>query len=169
LKNGKPVVVKPSGHGIGFLAAPFDARWFERENKTKWMQPLPPFVYEAWQWLIFQELDSQTKRPTWFDLPAVADLPINSPITWKQIGSPEWLKPFTRVLVPMLENKQMALHIAPWMSNLKDLYGVRVTSLGGSYGYLSRKHDGYGLNCPQDHGAGSPGITEATRSQIDFG
>lgn len=145
-------MVKPSDHGIGFLAAPFDTRWFERENKTKWMQPLPPFVYEAWQWLIFQELDSQTKRPTWFDLPAVADLPINSPITWKQIGSPEWLKPFTRVLVPMLENKQMALHIAPWMSNLKDLYGVRVTSLGDSYGCLSRKHDGYGLIVPRTMG-----------------
>src|SRR5438552_11873004 len=48
LDGNKLLVRKPSGHGLGFLLAPYSIADWERRTGRKWKEDLPPWIFEAW-------------------------------------------------------------------------------------------------------------------------
>ena len=48
LEGNKLLVRKPSGHGLGFLQAPYTIAEWQRRTGRKWKEDLPPWIYEAW-------------------------------------------------------------------------------------------------------------------------
>ena len=48
LEGDRLLVRKPSGHGLGFLQAPYTIADWQRRTGRKWEGNLPPWVYEAW-------------------------------------------------------------------------------------------------------------------------
>jgi hypothetical protein len=48
LDGGKLLVRKPSGHGLGFLQAPYTIADWESKTGRHWNEDLSPWVYEAW-------------------------------------------------------------------------------------------------------------------------
>jgi hypothetical protein len=47
LDGNRMVVRKPSGHGLGFLQAPYSLADWQRRTGRKWKEDLPPWVFEA--------------------------------------------------------------------------------------------------------------------------
>jgi len=62
--EGNISVVKASGHGLGFLFAPKKIQPDEKSEHES-NEDVPPWVVEAWDWLIRREFKLAAKNPTW--------------------------------------------------------------------------------------------------------
>ncbi len=79
LDGNKVLVRKPSGHGLGFLLAPYTIADWQRRTGRKWKEDLPPWIFEAWHLILSRELGLPHKPPTWLKQPAVMTVPITTP------------------------------------------------------------------------------------------
>jgi len=90
----EPQIVKASEHGLGHLLDPTG----NEEDRKAWMR-------EAWLWILRRELGLAARRPSWFRLPAVGELPVSSPHTLRPFAElnrersyDQGIKPFNFVL-----------------------------------------------------------------------
>ena len=56
LDGGRLLVRKPSGHSLGFLQAPYTIADWQRRTGRKWKENLPPWIFEAWHFILSREL-----------------------------------------------------------------------------------------------------------------
>jgi hypothetical protein len=96
-----PLVRKPSGHGLGFLQVPYTVADWQRRTGRKWKENLPPWIFEAWHFILSRELALPHKRPSWLKQPAVMAVPITTPQVLARLGVfKDDLRPFTVMTVP---------------------------------------------------------------------
>jgi hypothetical protein len=106
LEGNKLLVRKPSGHGLGFLQAPYTIADWQRRTGRKWKENLPPWVYEAWHFIVSRELGLPHRPPAWFKQPAVMTVPITTPQVLSRLGAfKDDLRPFTVMTVPFPQKK----------------------------------------------------------------
>jgi hypothetical protein len=134
LDGGKLLVRKPSGHGLGFLQAPYTIADWERKTGRPWNEDLSPWVFEAWHFILSRELGLPHKPPTWLKQPAVMRVPITTPQVWERLGIfKDDLRPFTVVTVPF-PKKELGLlwkgyFIMPHTDKLNDLHGRTMVNI----------------------------------------
>jgi hypothetical protein len=156
LDANKLLVRKPSGHGLGFLRAPYSVADWQRRTGRKWNEDLSPWIFEAWHFVLSREFGLPYQSPSWLKQPAIMTVPITTPQVLARLGSfKDVLRPFTVVTVPFpnRETNQLwtGLFIMPYTEKLDDLHGramVNVASGGTFYIYdksssTSRKSAGW--------------------------
>jgi hypothetical protein len=137
LEGDRLLVRKPSGHGLGFLQAPYTIADWQRRTGRKWKEDLPPWVFEAWHHILARELDLPHKTPSWFKQPAVIAVPITTPQVLQRLGCfKDDLRPFTVITVPFPKKETGLLwtgyFIMPHAEKLNDLHGrVMVNIVSG--------------------------------------
>jgi len=142
--NGNTLLVrKPSGHGLGFLQAPYSIAEWQRRTGQEWEEDLPPWIFEAWHFILARELGIPHRPPPWLKQPAVMTVPITTPQALERLGCfKDVLRPFTVVTVPFPKKEADLLwtgyFITPYTEKLDDLDGrpmVNVVSGGTFYIY----------------------------------
>jgi hypothetical protein len=134
LDGNRLLVRKPSGHGLGFLQAPYTIADWQRRTGRKWKENLPPWVYEAWHFILSRELGLRHEPPAWFKQPAVMTVPITTPQVWERLGVfKDDLRPFTVMTVPF-PKKELGLlwtgyFIMPHTEKLNDLHGRTMVNI----------------------------------------
>jgi len=128
LDGGRLLVRKPSGHGLGFLQAPYTIADWERKTGRKWKEDLSPWVFEAWHHILSRELGLPHKPPSWLKQPAVMAVPITTPQVLARLGIfKDDLHPFTVITVPFPKKETGLLwtgyFIMPRREKLGDLHG----------------------------------------------
>ena len=103
LQKGKDIlIVKASGHGLGYLFAPKENVTGGDENGED-TNEAPEWVLEAWDWLLRKELGFRLKEPSWLELPAMMRMAMTSPNVMRT-SRPEWLAPFNFFFFPLLSD-----------------------------------------------------------------
>ena len=156
LEGNSLLVRKPSGHGLGFLKAPYSVADWQRRTRRKWKQDLPPWIFEAWHFILSRELNLPHRSPCWLKQPAAMAIPISTPQVMERLGCfKDDLRPFTVVTVPFPKKEVNQLwtgyFIMPYAEKLDDLHGrpmVNVVSGATFYIYdenssTSRKSPGW--------------------------
>jgi hypothetical protein len=139
------VIRKPSGHGLGFLNAPYSVADWQRRKGRKWKENLPPWIFEAWHFILSRELDLPHQRPRWFKQPAVMAVPVTTPQILERLGYfKDVLRPFTVVMVPFPEKEENVLwtgyFVIPHAEKLHDLHGrPMVNIVSGATFYIYDK------------------------------
>jgi hypothetical protein len=142
--NGLPVR-KPSGHGLGFLQAPYTIADWQRRAKRKWKEDLPPWIFETWHFALSRELGLPHKPPSWLKHPAVMSVPVTTPLVWERLGAfKDDLRPFTVMTVPFPKRETVkdplwtGYFIMPHTEKLNDLHGRTMLNIvsGESFHYL---------------------------------
>jgi len=128
LDGGRLLVRKPSGHGLGFLQAPYTIADWQRRTGRKWNEDLPPWIFEAWHLILARELGLSQRPPSWLRQPAVMAVPITTPQAWERLGRfKDDLRPFTVMAVPFPKKETGLLwkgyFIMPHSEKLDDLHG----------------------------------------------
>jgi hypothetical protein len=130
LDGDRLLVRKPSGHGLGFLQSPYTIADWQRRTGQKWKEDLPPWIFEAWHFILSRELGLPYKQPTWFRQPAVMAVPITTPQVLSRLGSfKDDIRPFTVVTVPFPKRETVrdplwtGYFIMPHTVRLHDLHG----------------------------------------------
>lgn len=85
-------IVKASGHGLGYLYPPKEGL---SDDDT------PTWIWEAWDWLLREELGLTCKEPKWLDYPALMRMTLTSPNVLRG-HRPEWLAPFNFFFFPLI-------------------------------------------------------------------
>ena len=134
LEGNKLLVRKPSGHGLGFLQAPYTIADWQRRTGRKWKENLPPWVYEAWHFIVSRELGLPHRPPAWFKQPAVMTVPITTPHVLSRLGAfKDDLRPFTVMTVPFPQKEVDLLwtgyFIMPHTEKLSDLHGRTMVNI----------------------------------------
>src|SRR5208282_4104920 len=88
-------VVKASGHGLGYLAAPKEGM-DDSSNAPQW-------ITETWDWLLRKDLGLPHKEPAWLDLPAMMRMTLTSPNVMR-FQRPDWLSPFNFFFFPLMSD-----------------------------------------------------------------
>ena len=129
LEGTRLVVRKPSGHSLGFLQVPYTIADWQRRRKRKWKEDLPPWVFEAWHFILSRELGLPCKPPSWLKQPAVMTVPITTPRIMERLGVfKDNLRPFTVVTVPFPKRETLkdplwtGYFIMPHTEKLNDLH-----------------------------------------------
>ncbi len=88
LDGHRLLVRKPSGHGLGFLQAPYTIADWQRRTGRKWKEDLPPWIFETWHFTLSRELGLPHKPPSWLKQPAVMSVPVTlkSDTPWRFQG-----------------------------------------------------------------------------------
>ena len=134
LDGNRLLIRKPSGHGLGFLQAPYTIADWQRRTGRKWNESLPPWIFEAWHFILSLELGLPCRPPTWLKQPTVMTVPITSPQVLAHLGVfKDDLRPFTVVTVP-LPKKELGLlwtgyFIMPHTEKLDDLHGRTMVNI----------------------------------------
>jgi hypothetical protein len=128
LDGNRLLVRKPSGHGLGFLQAPYTIADWQRKTQRKWTEDLPPWIFEAWHHILSRELGLAHKPPFWLKQPAVMTVPLTTPQVLERLGRfKDDLRPFTVVTVPFPRKETGQLwtgyFIMPHTAKLNDLHG----------------------------------------------
>lgn len=128
LDGDKLLVRKPSGHGLGFLQAPYSIDEWQRKTGRKWTEDLPPWIFEAWHLILSRELGLPQTPPRWLKQPAAMAVPITTPqVLGRLVHFQEELRPFTVVTVPFPKKEVDLLwkgyFIMPHAAKLADLHG----------------------------------------------
>ncbi len=128
LDGNRLLVRKPSGHGLGFLQAPYRNADWQRRTERKWIEDLPPWIFEAWHLILSRELALPHVPPRWLKQPAAMAVPITTPQVLERLGCfKDELRPFTVVTVPFPQKEVNQLwtgyFIMPWSEKLDDLHG----------------------------------------------
>jgi len=137
LDGNRLLIRKPSGHGLGFLQAPYTIADWKRRTGRKWKESLPPWIYEAWHFILSRELGLPHNRPSWLKQPAVMAVPITTPQVLARLGVfKDDLRPFTVMTVPFPKKETGLLwtgyFIMPHREKLNDLHGrVMVNIVSG--------------------------------------
>ena len=136
LEGSRLVARKPSGHGLGFLQAPYTIADWQRRTKRKWKEDLPPWIFEAWHFALSRELGLPHKPPSWLKQPAVMSVPITTPQVWERLGAfKDDLRPFTVITVPFPKRETvtdplwMGYFIMPHTEKLTDLHGCTMVNI----------------------------------------
>ena len=128
LDGNRMLVRKPSGHGLGFLQAPYTIADWQRKTGRKWTENLPPWIFEAWHHILSRELGLAHKPPFWLKQPAVMTVSLTTPQVLERLGRfKDDLRPFTVVTVPFPRKETGQLwtgfFIMPHTAKLNDLHG----------------------------------------------
>jgi hypothetical protein len=128
LEGKKLLIRKPSGHGLGFLQAPYSIDDWQRKKGRKWKENLPPWIFEAWHLILSREFGLPYQPPRWLKQPAVMAVPVTTPQALERLGCfKDVLRPFTVVMVPFPEKEANVLwtgvFIIPYIRKLDDLHG----------------------------------------------
>jgi hypothetical protein len=134
LEGNKLLVSKPSGHGLGFLQAPYTVADWQRRTGRKWTENLPPWIFEAWHFILSRELGLPHKRPSWLKQPAVMAVPITTPQVLARLGVfKDDFRPFTVMTVPFPKKEANLLwtgyFIMPHTEKLNDLHGRTMVNI----------------------------------------
>jgi hypothetical protein len=134
LDGNRLLVRKPSGHGLGFLQAPYTIAGWQARTGRKWKENLPPWIFEAWHFILSRELSLPHKRPSWLKQPAVMAVPITTPQVLARLGVfKDDLRPFTVMTVPFPRKELKLLwtgyFIMPYTEKLNDLHGRTVVNI----------------------------------------
>ena len=136
LEGNRLLVRKPSGHGLGFLQAPYTIADWQRRTGRKWKENLPPWVYEAWHFILSRELGLPYRPPAWFKQPAVMAVPITTPQVLARLEAfKDDLRPFTVVTVPFPKRETVrdplwtGYFIMPHTRKLNDLHGRTMVNI----------------------------------------
>jgi hypothetical protein len=140
LNENSLLVRKPSGHGLGFLQAPYSIQDWQRRKGRKWNDNLPPWIFEAWHFILSRELGLPHVPPRWLKQAAAMAVPITTPQVLERLGRfKDELRPFTVVTVPFPKKEVGQLwtgyFIMPYAEKLDDLHGrtmINVVS-GGTF------------------------------------
>jgi hypothetical protein len=135
------LIRKPSGHGLGFLQAPYSIEEWQRRTGRRWNEDLPPWIFEAWHFILSRELGLRHVPLRWLKQQAVMAVPITTPQDLERLGCfKDELRPFTVVTVPFPKKETGQLwtgyFIMPYREKLNDLHGrpmVNVVSGGTFY------------------------------------
>jgi hypothetical protein len=128
-RDGNSLLVrKPSGHGLGFLQAPYSIADWQRRTGRKWREDLPPWIFEAWHLILSREFGIPYEPPPWLKQPAVMAVPITTPQVLERLGCfKDHLRPFTVVTIPFPKKETDQLwtgyFIMPRREKLNDLHG----------------------------------------------
>jgi hypothetical protein len=122
------LIRKPSGHGLGFLQAPYTIAAWQRRTGRKWKEDLSPWVFEAWHFILARELGLPHKPPRWLKHPSVMAVPLTKPRIRERLGRfKDDLCPFTVVTVPLVKKETDVLwsgyFIMPYTEKFADLHG----------------------------------------------
>src|SRR5215472_9726006 len=128
LDGNQLLVRKPSGHGLGFLQARYTIAEWQRRTGRKWREDLPPWIFEAWHFILSRELGLPHAPPRSLNQPAVMAVPITTPQVLERLGRfKDELRPFTVVTVPFPKREVGLLwkgyFIMPHPEKLDDLHG----------------------------------------------
>ncbi len=77
---------RPSGHGLGFLQAPYSIDDWKKKTGRKWADNLPPWIFEAWHFIVSRELGLLHKPPRWLKQPAAMAVPLTTPQVLERLG-----------------------------------------------------------------------------------
>lgn len=128
LDGNRLLIRKPSGHGLGFLQAPYTIADWQRKTGRKWTEDLPPWIFEAWHHILSRERGLAHKPPSWLKHPAVMTVPLTTPQVLERLGRfKDDLRPFTVVTVPFPRKEIGQLwtgyFIMPHTVKINDLHG----------------------------------------------
>jgi hypothetical protein len=128
LDGNRLLIRKPSGHGLGFLQAPYAIADWQRWTGRKWKEDLPPWIFEAWHLILSREFGIPYEPPRWLKQPAVMVVPITRPQVLARLGRfKDDLRPFTVVTIPFPKKETDLLwtgyFIMPYREKLDDLHG----------------------------------------------
>jgi hypothetical protein len=146
LDGNRLLIRKPSGHGLGFLRAPYRTADWERRAGREWTENLPPWIFEAWHLILSRELGLPHSPPSWLKQPAVMAVPMTTPQVLQRIGCfKDELRPFTVVNVPFPKKETgmlwMGYFIMPYAEKLDDLHGrPMVNIISGATFYICDKY-----------------------------
>lgn len=134
LDRNRLLVRKPSGHGLGFLQAPYTIADWRRRTGRKWKENLPPWIFEAWHFIFSRELGFPYRSPAWLKQPAVMAVPITTPQILSRLGVfKNGLRPFTVMTVPFPKKEVNLLwtgyFIMPHRGELHDLHGRTMVNI----------------------------------------
>jgi hypothetical protein len=130
---------------LGFLQAPYTVADWQRKTGRKWEQDLPPWIFEAWHFILSRELGLPHEPPRWLKQPAVMAVPISTPQVLARLGCfKDSLRPFTTVTVPFPKKEVGQLwtgyFIMPYTEKLNDLHGrPMVNVVSGATFYIYDK------------------------------
>jgi hypothetical protein len=90
---------------------------------------LPPWIFEAWHFILSRELNLPHHPPRWLKQPAAMAIPISTPQVMERLGCfKDDLRPFTVVTVPFPKKEINQLwtgyFIMPYAEKLDDLLGT---------------------------------------------
>ena len=148
LQGNELLVRKPSGHGLGFLQAPYTIAEWQRRTGRKWKEDLPPWIYETWHFILSRELSLPYRPPSWLKQPALMSVPVTTPQVWARIGIfKDVIRPFTVMTVPFPKRETIddplwsGYFIMPHTKHLKDLHGcMMVNIVSGQSFHIYDKH-----------------------------
>lgn len=86
LDGDRLLVRKPSGHGLGFLQAPYSIDDWKKKTGRKWTENLPPWIFEAWHFIVSRELGLPHQPPRWLKQPAAMPAPLTTPQVLVRLG-----------------------------------------------------------------------------------
>jgi hypothetical protein len=136
LEGNRLLVGKPSGHGLGFLQAPYTITDWQRRTGRKWKESLPPWIYEAWHFVLSRELGLPHRPPPWLKQPAVMAVPITTPQILARLGVfKDDIRPFTVMTVPFPKRETArdplwtGYFIMPHTQKLNDLHGRAMVNI----------------------------------------
>ena len=136
LGGNKLLVRKPSGHGLGFLQAPYTIAEWQRRTGRRWEEDLQPWIYEAWHFALSRELGLPHKPPSWLKQPAVMAVPITTPQILGRLGVFTGdMRPFTVMTVPFPKRETVSdplwtgYFIMPQPEQLNDLHGRTMVNI----------------------------------------
>jgi hypothetical protein len=145
LDGNRLLIRKPSGHGLGFLQAPYTIADWQRRTGQKWGEDLPPWIFQAWHFMLSRELGLPHKLPPWSKQPVVMAVPMTTPKVLEKLGRfKDVLRPFTVVTVPFPKKEADLLwtgyFIMPYAAKLDDLDGrPMVNVVSGATFYIYDK------------------------------
>jgi hypothetical protein len=163
-QDGEPEIVAAKMHGLGFLYPPDD-----RKPNTE--EGLPPWIREAWMWILRGALGLPRTEPEWFNVPAMMQLRITTHnvlkkllVRQKNLPYSERVKPLNFVLSPIIHplgyptdcDKDMFSLIAPFTKNRESWWKITYTNIHDGERWKLRKPDAYELKalyaCPKTFG-----------------
>jgi len=157
-------IVGAKMHGLGFLYPPDD-------RKPKKEGDLPPWIREAWEWILRGALGLPRTDPEWFKIPAMMQLRITTHNVLKNLqarqkGFPynDRVKPLNFVLSPIIDpfgypgdcDPDKFSLIAPFTKNREAWWKLAYTNIHDGKRWKLRKPDAYELKalyaCPKTFG-----------------
>jgi hypothetical protein len=86
------VIEDPKAHGLGYLFPPDDSRNDQGQQSWTW---------QAWEWIIRQELDLKGKPPKWLHLPAMMRVVLSTPFVLNRLN--RGTRPYNFLLCPLVD------------------------------------------------------------------
>ena len=90
-KGSELTIVDPKAHGLGYLYPPID----KKDEKD------PDWTFEAWEWLLRQELELQPQTPAWLDIPAMMRIVLSTPNVLDRLKY--FTRPYNFLFCPLID------------------------------------------------------------------